>query len=457
MKIHILGICGTFMGSLAIIAKELGHQVTGADQNIYPPMSLILENHEIHIFNGYSISDIPNDVDLIIIGNALSRGNIVIEYILNEKIPFTSGPAWLSQYVLSNKFVIAVAGTHGKTTTTSIITWVLEQAGLNPSYLIGGAPQNFPSSSRITDSRYFVIEADEYDTAFFDKRSKFIHYQPSILVINNLEYDHADIFPDLESIKKQFHHLIRLIPSSGHIFYNLDSEAITATLKNGVWSTLHPISLSTDKNAEWSVTASQADCSQFKILKKDKTVTNVTSSLVGEHNMANMLFAFAVSHSLGIPADTIKKALQQFKGVKRRLEKLETINDITIYDDFAHHPTAIEKTLTAISNAHPSSRIWLLFEPRSNTMKLGHHNTALSNIFKNIYQVLIYTADDIQNNNMKELSHRTSNCQCFTSIDDILNTVCLKSQRSDIIVIMSNGGFENIQKKLIAKLKNHYI
>ncbi|MBT4553315.1 MAG: UDP-N-acetylmuramate:L-alanyl-gamma-D-glutamyl-meso-diaminopimelate ligase [Candidatus Thioglobus sp.] len=432
MHVHILGIAGTFMGSLALIAKQLGHTVTGMDQGVYPPMSTQLDEQGIDYTHGYEVKDLPN-ADTFIIGNALSRGNACVEEILNKQHHYTSGAQWLAEEVLHNKWVLAISGTHGKTTTASMLSWILECAGYNPSFLIGGVVENFGVSSRLTDSNFFVIEADEYDTAFFDKRSKFIHYHPKTLVINNLEFDHADIFDSLSDIQKQFHHLIRTIPSDGLIIHPKDTQAINEVLEQGLWSsdqTLPAQKLNTtDIGSSFEIEGAM-----------------VNWHLLGEHNMQNGLGAIYAAHHIGIPFDVACEALNTFKGVKRRLEIKHQTNAVTLYDDFAHHPTAIKTTLSGLRAKVGNENIVAILELRSNTMKSGVHQQSLVDALKDANQVLILKPK----NTDWDIDTLFDTDSLFSSVDDIVTKLGQINQGH--FVVMSNGSFDDIFNKLIPNL-----
>jgi len=432
MHIHILGIAGTFMGSLALIAKQLGHTVTGQDQGVYPPMSTQLDEQSISYTQGYDAKDLP-EADIFIIGNALSRGNKCVEEILTKQYAYTSGAQWLSENVLRDKWVLAVSGTHGKTTTASMLAWILEYAGYNPSFLIGGVVEDFGVSSRLTDSNFFVIEADEYDTAFFDKRSKFVHYHPKTLVINNLEFDHADIFDSLKDIQKQFHHLLRTVPSDGLIIHPKNNTNIDEVLQMGLYS------------AEQALPAQQLTTtdtgSHF-----DVENNTVSWHLLGEHNMHNGLGAIYAAHHVGVAFDVACEALVKFKGIKRRLEVKHQTDSVTLYDDFAHHPTAIQTTLSGLRAKVGGENILAILELRSNTMKSGIHQQSLVNALKDADQVLVLKPQNID----WDINALFSTDSLFDSVDDIVAKLGQINQGH--FVVMSNGGFDDIFNKLIAKL-----
>lgn len=370
MHVHILGVCGTFMAGIASIARSLGFDVSGQDQNVYPPMSTLLEEQGIELILGYEPSDIPKSVDIVVVGNAMKRGMPIVEWVLDKKMAYTSGPEWLFQHVLRHKKVIALSGTHGKTTTSSMLAWVLECAGLSPSFLIGGVPQNFQLSARLTDSEYFVIEADEYDTAFFDKRSKFVHYHPDILSINNLEFDHADIFGSIDDILFQFHCLLRMLPGSGTLYYPHDVAAISQLLDKGFWSS----KVRLNYPDAWQTRLVKSDGSQFAVDYQGTELLTVDWSLIGEHNVQNALVVIAISHQLGVSPATITEALASYQAVKRRLDVVAANETITLYDDFAHHPTSISMTLSGLREHVGDSPILAILDFASFTMREGKHD-----------------------------------------------------------------------------------
>lgn len=457
MHIHILGICGTFMGSLAQLAKALGHKVTGSDEHVYPPMSTQLENAGIEIMQGFDESHLQPAPDLVVIGNAMSRGNPAVEYVLNRQLPYVSGPEWLSQHVLKNKWVMAVAGTHGKTTTTSMLTWVLEDCGFKPGFLIGGVPKNFGVSARLGESDFFVVEADEYDSAFFDKRSKFVHYHGRTVILNNLEFDHADIFSDIEAIKTQFHHLVRTIPEQGLIIYPQQEKEIVSTLEKGCWTPTAVIGDETDGNADWSYDLIDEAGSHFAVFKQGEKVGEVNWSQTGLHNVNNALATIAAAYHVGIlPKDSIE-ALNKFEGVKRRMELIADVGGIKAFDDFAHHPTAIESTLAGVKNSGEYKRIYAVIEPRSNTMRMGVHKANLPASIKDANEViwfqpkgLDWDMDDVA----QACNDQGNKSELFDDIDAIIAHLLETAQSGDAIVLMSNGGFQGIHQKLADALNN---
>ncbi|SMN16711.1 UDP-N-acetylmuramate:L-alanyl-gamma-D-glutamyl-meso-diaminopimelate ligase [uncultured Candidatus Thioglobus sp.] len=434
MHIHILGIAGTFMGSLALIAKQLGHTVTGQDQGVYPPMSTQLDQQNINYTHGYDVTSMP-EADIFIIGNALSRGNECVEEILTKQYTYTSGAQWLSENVLRNKWVLAISGTHGKTTTASMLAHILEVSGYNPSFLIGGVVEDFGVSSRLTDSNFFVIEADEYDTAFFDKRSKFVHYYPKTLVINNLEFDHADIFDSLKDIQKQFHHLLRTVPSDGLILYPKNTTNVDEVLAMGTYSMIRALPVSSLHTTDTG--------SQFNV----RGVT-VNWHLLGEHNMQNGLSAIYAAHHVGVPFDMACEALNIFKGIKRRLEVKYQTDNITLYDDFAHHPTAIKTTLQGLRAKVGDEKIIAILELRSNTMKSGIHQQTLVDALGEADQLLILKPE----NQDWDITTLFDDNTLFTSVDEIVSQ--LVKIKTGHFVVMSNGGFDDIFNKLINQLNS---
>ena len=452
MHIHILGICGTFMGGIASIAIELGHRITGSDANVYPPMSTYLETLGIELSEGFEPAHLEPAPDLVIVGNVLSRGNAAVEYILNKRIPYTSGPAWLAASVLKQRHVLAVAGTHGKTTATSLVTWILEHAGLAPGFLIGGIAENFGASARLGEGDLFVIEADEYDTAFFDKRSKFVHYGPRTLVLNNLEFDHADIFPDLEAIQRQFHHLIRTVPSAGRIVWNYEEPALQSVLEMGCWSECETFGLTA--NADWRVTDMEGDGSGYRLLSREGAAFKLESSLLGQHNALNTAAAMIAAAAVNVPMELSADALSSFRNVKRRLEQLARIGGVTIYDDFAHHPTAIAATLAALREHVGSARIVAVLEPRSNTMRMGVHRNSLAASLAHADRVLLYAPGDLDWDMAACTADLGARRQVFDRVEDVIGDLNSGSLPGDHVVIMSNGGFQNIHQRLVDALRN---
>ena len=447
MHVHILGICGSFMGGIAAIAKSLGHKVTGSDKNVYPPMSTQLEALGIELTEGYCESQFDPAPDMVVIGNAMSRGNPAVEYVLNRNLPYTSGPQWLLDNLLKDRWVIGLSGTHGKTTTSSMVAWILEHAGLNPGYLIGGVPENFGVSARVGESPFFVIEADEYDSAFFDKRSKFVHYRPKTLVINNLEFDHADIFADLGAIQTQFHHLVRMVPENGLILTPNNTPAIEDMLKKGCWSSRQSL------GKEWHAELLKKDGSEFNVLHNGVIVGTVAWSLLGQHNVDNALMAIAAAHHAGVTLPDAIEALSFFKNVKRRMEVKGEVNNITLYDDFAHHPTAIATTLDGLRKKVGNARILAVLEPRSNTMKMGVHKDTLANSWQKADEVYLYEPEGMDWSLVDSVAHSNAPTHCFRDVEKIVQGVCNVAQPGDHILVMSNGGFEGIHGRILDALK----
>ncbi len=447
MHVHILGICGSFMGGIAAIAKSLGHKVTGSDKNVYPPMSTQLEALGIELTEGYCESQFDPVPDMVVIGNAMSRGNPAVEYVLNRNLPYTSGPQWLLDNLLKDRWVIGLSGTHGKTTTSSMVAWILEHAGLNPGYLIGGVPENFGVSARVGESPFFVIEADEYDSAFFDKRSKFVHYRPKTLVINNLEFDHADIFADLGAIQTQFHHLVRMVPENGLILTPNGTPAIEDMLKKGCWSSRQSL------GKEWHAELLKKDGSEFNVLHNGVIAGTVTWALVGQHNVDNALMAIAAAHHAGVTLPDAIEALSFFKNVKRRMEVKGEVNNITLYDDFAHHPTAIATTLDGLRKKVGNARILAVLEPRSNTMKMGVHKDTLANSWQKADEVYLYEPEGMDWSLVDSVAHSNAPTHCFRDVEKIVQGVCNVAQPGDHILVMSNGGFEGIHGRILDALK----
>ncbi|WP_413189762.1 UDP-N-acetylmuramate:L-alanyl-gamma-D-glutamyl-meso-diaminopimelate ligase [Psychrobacter sp. AT9] len=498
MHIHILGICGTFMGSLALLARELGHTVTGSDANVYPPMSTQLENAGVTIEQGYLVAHLQPAPDLVVVGNAMKRGMDVIEYMLDTGLRYTSGPQFLSEQVLQSRHVIAVAGTHGKTTTTTMLAWILHYAGIDTGFLIGGVPlvdttderlqQVFSHSSYLgadkidnddsANTGYFVIEADEYDSAFFDKRSKFVHYRPRTAILNNLEFDHADIFADLNAIQTQFHHMVRMIPSTGKIIMPTATASLEDTLAKGVWTPVWRTTVldsaanatnveddNLDNSSEWQAELISEDGGQFSVSfvadAVDKDATGVVDwSMSGIHNVNNALVAVAAAYNVGVSVKTACAALSAFAGIKRRMELIGEVNDILVFDDFAHHPTAITTTLDGAKKKLANRRIWAIIEPRSNTMKMGIHQDSLAESAALADYTLWYEPTGLEWGLKDVIDQATatnstmSNQQVLSSVDAIIEHIDTHATAGDAIVIMSNGGFEGIHQRLLTALHN---
>ena len=442
MHIHILGICGTFMGGIAVLAKQAGYRVTGCDANVYPPMSTQLEAQGIELIEGFGTEQLELNPDVFVIGNVVSRGNPLMEEILNRNLPYTSGPQWLADTLLRDKWVLAVAGTHGKTTTSSMLSWVLEYAGLNPGFLIGGVPQNFGISARLTDSVFFVIEADEYDTAFFDKRSKFVHYHPRTAILNNLEFDHADIFSDLAAIETQFHHLVRTVPGKGLIVSNGREDSLTRVMNRGCWTPIEQFGI----NDGWNI-----DLDNHITLRGD-LLGILHWELMGEHNNMNALAALSAARHAGVPVAQGLQALANFKNVKRRMEIRGIVKGITVYDDFAHHPTAISTTVAGLRHKIGNARILAVLEPRSNTMKLGVMKDALSDSLSAADRVFCFGAN-LGWDAASALAPLGDKAMVIYDLNELIAAITACARSGDHVLVMSNGGFGGIHEKLLQQLE----
>jgi UDP-N-acetylmuramate: L-alanyl-gamma-D-glutamyl-meso-diaminopimelate ligase len=453
MHIHILGICGTFMGGLAVLAKEAGHRVTGCDANVYPPMSTQLEAQGIELIQGFGPEQVQLNPDLYVIGNVVSRGNPLVEEILNRSLPYVSGPQWIGEHILRDKWVLAVAGTHGKTTTSAMLAWILEDAGYSPGFLIGGVPVNFGISARLsgaTPSDFFVIEADEYDTAFFDKRSKFVHYHAKTAVMNNLEYDHADIFPDIGAIETQFHHLVRTVPGIGRLVVNGDEASLGRVLKRGVWSEME--NFGTAAGVNWTMVEHPGG--SFDVVFNGEKVATVDWQLTGKHNRSNALAAIAAARHVGVPVAQAAESLSRFQNVKRRMEVRGVVNNITVYDDFAHHPTAIATTVAGLrQKLGTGGRILAVLEPRSNTMKLGAMKDALPGSLKDADLVFGFGSQQALGWSLSDALKPLGNiAHSFDQVDYMVNAIVQAAQPGDHILVMSNGGFGGVHAKLLEAL-----
>lgn len=455
MHIHILGICGTFMGGIAVLAKAAGHRVTGCDANVYPPMSTQLEAQGIELIEGFDPAQTSLAPDIYVIGNVVTRGNPLMEAILNQGLPYISGPQWLAENVLQGKWVLAVAGTHGKTTTASMLAWVLEYAGLAPGFLIGGVPENFGVSARLPQtppqdtksvSPFFVIEADEYDTAFFDKRSKFVHYRPRTAVLNNLEFDHADIFEDLAAIEKQFHHLVRTVPQQGLVVAN-QQQSLDRVIARGCWSHLERI----DSAQGWQVQHVDSQ-GRFDVLFNGERQGNVSWALLGEHNRTNALAVIAAARHVGVAPCIAIEALSAFKNVKRRMEVKGVVNEVTVYDDFAHHPTAIATTVAGLRAKVGAARILAVLEPRSNTMKLGVMKDALPDSLRDADAVFCY-ANQLGWDAAAALAPIQHKAHTFDDLQTLVDAVVASAKPGDHVLVMSNGGFGGVHQKLLQALQ----
>ncbi|MGZ8262140.1 MAG: UDP-N-acetylmuramate:L-alanyl-gamma-D-glutamyl-meso-diaminopimelate ligase [Methylotenera sp.] len=471
MHIHILGICGTFMGGIAVLAKQSGHKVTGCDANVYPPMSTQLETQGIELIEGFDPNQTSLNPDIYVIGNVVSRGNPLMEEILNRGLPYISGPQWLAENVLQGRWVLAVAGTHGKTTTSSMLAWILEYAGLAPGFLIGGVPQNFGVSARLpgapkqdakSQSPFFVIEADEYDTAFFDKRSKFVHYRPRTAVLNNLEFDHADIFADLAAIETQFHHLVRTVPQNGLVIINGAEASLRRVIERGCWTPVEKFgsnqsnksstnSDQTNQDNDWQ-TCNEADDGSFDVLLQGKPVGRLTWKLFGQHNRMNALASMAAARHAGVTVEVAIEALSQFDNVKRRMEVRGEVNGITVYDDFAHHPTAITTTLDGLRGKVGKARILAVLEPRSNTMKLGVMKNALPASLKDADLVFCYGAN-LGWDAAEALAPISAKAGVYDDLGQMVVAIAKEAKSGDQVLVMSNGSFDGIHQKLLEALQ----
>ncbi len=476
MRLHILGICGTFMGGIAALARELGHEVEGSDANVYPPMSSQLEHLGIRLSQGYRAEHLQPAPDLVIVGNALSRGNPAIEHLLDARLPYVSGPQWLGDTLLRHRRVLAVAGTHGKTTTTSMLAWILEAAGREPGFLVGGVPANFGVSARLGRSRHradegeagtpagersrdgtaeqpatdFVIEADEYDTAFFDKRSKFVHYHPSIAILNNLEYDHADIFPDIAAIQRQFHHLVRVVPGNGRLIVNAEDAHLAQVLAMGCWSHLETFGI---EAGDWRAQRVSADGSAFIVSHHGQELGQAQWQLNGRHNVMNALAAIAAAHAAGVPAVDSIAALSTFNNVARRMELITDIHGIRVYDDFAHHPTAIATTLAGLRAKVGAARILVGMEPRSNSMRMGAHAAELAPSLRDADAVVLLARPELAWDASGIVTALAGRGAAVASVDALITALLQQARKGDHVVFMSNGGFENAPRRFAAALE----
>ncbi len=448
MQLHIAGIGGTFMAGVALLARDLGHGVVGSDAKVYPPMSTQLAAQGVRLLEDYFPQHLEPAPDLVVIGNALSRGNALVEAVLNRRLAYTSGAQWLAEFVLPGRTVLAVAGTHGKTTTACMLAWILEYAGLSPGFLIGGVPENFGVSARLGRTPFFVIEADEYDTAFFDKRSKFVHYRPTTLVLNNLEFDHADIFPDIKAIQRQFHHLVRTVPASGLLIVNARDPNLREVLALGCWTPVERF----DDDAHWSATALTSDGSSFRVLWKGEEQGVVRWELFGDHNLSNALAAIAAARHAGVPPATAIAALGSFLSAKRRLEVRGRVRDVTVYDDFAHHPTAITVTLQALRARVGHERIIAVLEPRSSTMRMGAHRDTLGPALASADDVLLLQPPELAWDLQQVVHALNGRAQVFATTEAILDALAPTLHPRDHVLIMSNGGFDNIHARLLERL-----
>lgn len=439
--IHISAICGTFMGGIAQLALQKGFRVTGSDKNCYPPMSTQLEQAGIQLMEGFSADNLEPQPECVVVGNAMSRGNPEVEYMLERGITYRSGPQWLADNILHDKWVISVAGTHGKTTTSSMVAWILEYADCNPGFLIGGVPENFGVSARLTDSIFFVVEADEYDTAFFDKRSKFVHYRSRTTILNNLEFDHADIFDDLSAIETQFHHLVRTVPGNGLIVHPTDSPALDRVLQRGCWTPQQ----SFGSNGDWQFELVEPDGSQFNVYHQTQLVGKVKWSLMGLHNVNNALAAIAAAHHAGITIDVAIEALGQFKNVKRRMELKGEQGGVKVYDDFAHHPTAIQLTLDGLRKSVGKSPIIAVVDIRSNTMRMGYHKDKIVPALAQADIKIIHDPEHIKWTDDESVI-------VADTVDKVEQAILEHAQTGGHVLLMSNGAFGGIYDRLLQSL-----
>ncbi|MCZ6880172.1 MAG: UDP-N-acetylmuramate:L-alanyl-gamma-D-glutamyl-meso-diaminopimelate ligase [Gammaproteobacteria bacterium] len=444
MHIHILGICGTFMGGVAALAREAGHKVTGSDRQVYPPMSTQLESLGVTILDEDDPAQLESRPDEVIVGNVMSRGRGVVEALLKSKLPYTSGPEWLARNILGERWVLAVAGTHGKTSCASMLAWILDDAGLNPGFLIGGVAGNFSGSARLGDAPFFVVEADEYDTAFFDKRAKFVHYRPRTLVLNNLEYDHADIYPDLAAIATQFHHLVRTVPGDGLIVCNGDDDNLAEVIGQGCWTRCEKFL----GDGEWQARHDPSSRRlQISFARTDRAECRWQMS--GDHNVANAVAAVAAARHAGVPLASSVDSLSRFAGVKRRMELRGEARGVSVYDDFAHHPTAIRATLDGVREAHPGSRIHAVLEPRSNTMRLGVHRDRLAESLRPADRSWLFRPADLAWDLDESMALPGQQFSVYDDTDEMAMDIAGDAREGDIVVVMSNGAFDQIHQKLL--------
>jgi UDP-N-acetylmuramate: L-alanyl-gamma-D-glutamyl-meso-diaminopimelate ligase len=450
MHVHILGICGTFMGGVAAIAREAGYVVTGSDHNVYPPMSTQLETLGIRLTEGWDPAQLEPRPDVVIVGNALSRGNPVVEALLNRGLPYTSGPEWLASHVLQGRWVLAVAGTHGKTTTSGLLAWILEHAGLSPGFLIGGVPGNFTVSARLGAAPFFVVEADEYDTAFFDKRAKFVHYRPQTAILNNLEYDHADIYPDVASIRWMFHQLVRTVPGEGRLIVNAGDAELATTLALGAWTPIERFGRGAA--ADWQVRALSADWSEFEVWQRGTRIGAARWPLIGAHNAENALAALLAARHAGVPTATALEALASFRNARRRMEVRGSVRGVTVYDDFAHHPTAIAATIEALRNRVGAARILAVLEPRSATMRMGVHRETLAGSLAAADLVFLYEPADLGWDVRAAAAPLGARGRVIGDVDALAAAVAAEARDGDHVLVMSNGGFGGLHAKLLALL-----
>jgi UDP-N-acetylmuramate: L-alanyl-gamma-D-glutamyl-meso-diaminopimelate ligase len=457
MHLHILGICGTFMGGIAALARAQGHRVTGADRNVYPPMSDQLARLGIELIEGYDATQLELAPDVYVIGNALSRGNPLVEAILDAGAPYVSGPEWLARHVLPARWVLAVAGTHGKTTTASLLAWILEHAGLEPGFLIGGVPGNFDLSARLGSGRHFVVEADEYDTAFFDKRAKFVHYRPRTVVLNNLEHDHADIYPDVAAIQWQFQQLLRMVPASGRIVANAAADHLREVIERGCWTPVETFSSDPGVEGDFTLAVEPGgDYSAFEICSGGRSAGRVEWAMHGRHNAENALAAFVAARHAGVAEPVILEAIGLFRGVRRRMEVRGRVDGIVVYDDFAHHPTAIATTIDGLRRRVGADRILAVLEPRSNTMKLGTHRTALAGALAAADAIWLYQPPTIDWDVAGAVASLGDRARVARDLDSLTESIVAAARTGDHVLIMSNGGFGGLHGRLLTALEQRH-
>ena len=456
MHVHIIGICGTFMGGIAALAQAAGHRVTGSDRSVYPPMSTQLAALGIELIEGYDPVQLDLDPDIVVVGNVMSRGNPLIERLLDSGLPYTSGPQWLAEHLLLGRWTLAVAGTHGKTTTTSMLAWILDHAGLDPGFLIGGVPGNFGRSARLGGGAHFVVEADEYDTAFFDKRAKFVHYRPRTVVLNNLEYDHADIYPDVAAIQQQFHLLMRTVPGGGRLVVNAAEPRLDEVLAMGCWTPLERFTSRAGPGANWTARLDAQDGSTFTVLLDGREAGQVAWPLAGLHNVDNALAAIAAARHAGVEPAAAAAALGEFSGVRRRMEVRGVVGGITIYDDFAHHPTAIRSTLDGLRRRVGGERIVAVLEPRSNTMKRGVHRDELAASLAAADRVWLYRPADLGWDLGAVAAGIGPQAALADEVDALTRALASELQEGDHVLIMSNGSFEGLHERLLAALRERH-
>jgi len=454
MHLHIIGICGTFMGGIAALARATGHRVTGSDRNVYPPMSTQLAALGIDVIEGYQPDQVKLEPDVFVIGNVMSRGNPLIEAVLETGRPYESGPEWLARNVLKGRWVLAAAGTHGKTTTSSLLAAILEHAGLEPGFLVGGVPLDFDVSARLGSGRHFVVEADEYDTAFFDKRAKFVHYRPRTAILNNLEHDHADIYPDVASIQRQFHLLLRTVPGNGRVVVNGADSNLAEVLGMGCWTPVERFASDPAVAADWHLVADPAAAyGKFEVYRGERRVGDVEWGLLGRHNAENGLAALVAAHHAGVDESVAIEALCRFRGVRRRLEVRGTVDGVVVYDDFAHHPTAVASTLEGVRLKAGAGRVIAVLEPRSNTMKLGTHKAALADSLRGADRVFVYKSPDVKWDVGDAMGPLGSLVEVHADLVRLTEAIVAESRPGDHLVLMSNGAFGGLHERLLEALQ----